>query len=179
MFLHRATRRARRAGMALVGLAVAAIVVGAAASGAWAGTAPSKVSGGTLHIYLTNTSVTSQTTKVLVTGAFSDHGIGKQAVMHLSKGTITVDPSKLTAKFNAPTFGTFNVKSCSFWGTATASVPVVSGTGAYAGITGTLTATGTLAEQGALRNNGTCNTASNAPAVAFTEIVVASGKVSF
>ncbi len=180
MLLHRATRRARWAGMAIVAVAVATTVVAGAASGAWAGTAPAKTPGGTIHLYLSTTSTSSSpVSKALVTGAFSDHGTSHNTTIHLSKGNIDVNPSKLVAELNSPTFGNFNAKSCSYWGTASGSVPIVGGTGAYTGITGTFTATIVIAGQGSLLKNGTCNEANNAPVVAAFQVVTATAKVSF
>lgn len=56
---------------------------------------------------------------------------------------------------------------------------IVSGTGAYMRITGSLTFTLTEAGQGPLLNNGKCNEASNAQAVAQYLIGIGSGNVSF
>jgi hypothetical protein len=135
---------------------------------------------GTIHVYIANTSTSaSAPNKILITGAFSDHGIGKKGTFHLTRGTITANPSKLKAETNSPKFGTFYSASCSFTGVATGIVPIVSGTGAYAGITGSLTVTETVAEQGSLLKNGKCNTSNNAPAVAQDLFIAASGKVSF
>jgi hypothetical protein len=55
----------------------------------------------------------------------------------LTRGTITGDISKLDALLSSPTFGTFYKASCSVIGAAKVPIPVVSGTGAYAGINGT------------------------------------------
>ena len=65
----------------------------------------------------------------------------------MTKGSITFDASKLKAITNSSNFGTFYPASCSFQGVASGTVTVVGGTGAYAGITGSLTASETVAEQ--------------------------------
>jgi hypothetical protein len=169
-----------RVNAVLVGFAVAAGTGGFVVSAASAGpTAPLPASG-TIQVYLVNTALNPATPNtVIITGAFSDHGSGKGGTWHLSKGTISLDASKLKAITSSPNFGTFYAASCSFRGVAKGPVTIVSGTGAYAGITGSLVATETVAEQGSLLTNGKCNEANNAPAVAQALIVTGSGTVAF
>ena len=62
---------------------------------------------------------------------------------------------------------------------ATGPAPIVSATGACAGINGKLIGVETLAEEGSLLTNGNCNQANNAPGVPQDLIVTASGRVSF
>jgi hypothetical protein len=158
-----------------VGVTAVPIVVSSASAAA-----PAKPTGGTIHVDVIDTSLSpTAPNKVLITGAFSDHGTGKHGTFHLTKGTITANTSALKAIINSPKFGTFYANSCSFTGVATGPVAIVSGTGAYAGIHGTLTATDSQADQGSLLKNGKCNQSNNAPAVAQDVIVTASGKVSF
>jgi hypothetical protein len=57
-------------------------------------------------------------------------------------------------------------------------IPVVSGTGAYAGIKGNLNVTVSDAEQGSLLKSGKCNEATSASAVASQLIITGSGTVS-
>ena len=169
-----------RASAALAGLAAAGATSVFAISAA--STAPTAMhpAGGAIHFYLVNTSLNpAAPTHVLITGAFSDHGTGKGGTWTLTKGTITLNASKLKAITSSPSFGTGYVASCSFDGVAKGLVTVVGGTGAYKGITGTLTATETIAEEGSLLKNGQCNEANNAPAVAQDVIVTGSGTVSF
>jgi hypothetical protein len=164
------------------GFVIAATAVTLTASGAFASAAStaSKPAGGTIHVYLVNTGLNpSVPANILITGAFSDHGTGKGATWHLARGTITLNPSKLKAILNSPSFGNFYAASCSFDGAAEAKVPVVSGTGAYKGITGSIGATAFEAEQGSLLKNGKCNTSNNAPALAGDAIIIGSGKVTF
>lgn len=163
---------------AVVSVGVVATVV--VTSGVSAASTASKPASGTIHVYIVNTSVSSTTpNNVLITGAFSDHGSGKHGTFHLTKGTITFNNSKLGAILSSPSFGTFYQASCSFSGVAKGTVPIVSGTGAYAGIKGRIAATVNEAEQGSLLKNGKCNESNNAPAVARDLIVTGSGKVSF
>jgi hypothetical protein len=162
-----------------LGIVAAAVLFAATGtSGASARSIASKPAAGTIHIFGVNTSLTSTAATILITGAFSDHGVGKNGTWHLAKGNITINTSKLESILNSR-FGTFYPASCSFDGAAKATVPIVSGTKSYKGIKGSLTLTATVAEQGSLLKNGKCNEANNAPLVALTEILSGSGKVSF
>ena len=165
---------------------VTALAVALAAAGglSWGGVAlasPTGPAAGEIHVYVVNTSTSEDTPNtVLITGAFSDHGTASQNLLTLAKGTITVNLDMLNAITNAESFGHFNQASCSFWGMATAvPIPVVRGTGAYAGITGSLTGTVNFAAQGSLTASGQCNQDQNAPAVAQVVLAVVAGKVSF
>jgi hypothetical protein len=93
----RSIRPVHRVAAALVGVALAAGAVVFAATGASAGSAASRLAPGTIHLFGVNTSPTSSTTEVLITGAFSDHGAGKQSTWHLTKGSITFNTSKLNS----------------------------------------------------------------------------------
>src|SRR5579871_6288512 len=161
--------------VAVTAAAAIPIVVSSASAAA-----PATPAAGTIHVDVINTSLSpTAPNNVLITGAFSDHGTGKHGTFHLTKGTITSSTSALKAILNSPKFGTSYAKSCSFIGVAKGSIPIVSGTGAYAGIHGLFSATVTEAEQGSLLKNGKCNKSSNAPAVAQDLIVTGTGKVSF
>jgi len=171
---------ARRAKAVLVGFACTATAISFAVPAASAVSMAPKPAAGTIHVYLVNTSLNpSSPNNILITGAFSDHGTGKGGTWHLAKGTITLDPSKLKAITNSPNFGTSYPASCSYVGVAKGPVAIASGTGAYAGITGSLAATEIIAGQGSLLKNGKCNQANNAPTVAQDLIITGSGNVSF
>jgi hypothetical protein len=176
MFLGRPIPPVHRVRAAVVGAVAATVVV---ASGVSAASTASRPAAGTIHVYIVNTSSSTAPNNVLITGAFSDHGTGKHGTFRLTRGTITANNSKLGAILTSPSFGTFYRASCSFSGVAKGTVPIVSGTGAYAGIKGSITATATEAEQGSLLKNGKCNESNNAPAVAQDIIITGSGKVSF
>ena len=150
------------------------------ASGASASSTASTPAAGTIHVYIVNTSLSpTAPSKILITGAFSDHGPGKHGVWHLTKGTITVNNAKLRAITSSPGFRTFYAASCSYSGAAKGKVPIVNGTGTYAGIKGSLTATVIEAEQASLLKNGNCNTSDAAPLLAADLIATATGNVSF
>lgn len=174
-------RHINRGRAIVVGIAVVltATVVPFVVSGVSAASTASAPAGGTIHFSLVDTSVNHNAPgKVLITGAFSDHGTSKGATLDLTKGTITGDISKLQALLSSRSFGTFYKASCSVSGVGKVAIPVVSGTGAYAGITGNLKVTVTDAAQGSLLKNGKCNEANNAPEVASQLIIAGSGKVS-
>ena len=182
MSLGRTTRRSHRlralvfAGVVVIGTTAVPFL----ASGASAASSASTPAAGTIHVYIVNTSLSSTApSKILITGAFGDHGLGKHGVWHLTRGTITVNNAKLRAITSSPGFRTFYPASCSYSGAAKGKVPIVSGTGAYAGINGSLTATVIEAEQASLLRNGKCNASDSAPLVAADLIATAAGKVSF
>src|SRR5579863_5407681 len=150
---------------ALVGFAVTAAAFSCAVSTASAGSAASKPAAGTIHVYLVNTSLNPNARNdILITGSFSDQGAGKKGTWDLAKGTITVNNAAVGVITKSPNWGTSYASSCSFDGVAKGPVTIVSGTGAYAGITGSLTFTLTEAGQGPRLKNGNCNEANNAPA---------------
>ena len=178
MFLGRPIRSVHRVRAVVIAVAVGAAVV--VASGVSAASTASKPAAGTIHVYIVNTSLSSTApNNVLITGAFADHGTGKHGTFHLTRGTITANNSRLGAIVSSPSFGTFYRASCSFSGVAKGTVPIVSGTGAYARIKGSITATVYEAQQGSLLKNGKCNESNSAPAIAQDMIVTGSGKVSF
>ncbi len=165
---------------ALVWLGVTATSVALVISAASAAAPAMKPEAGTIHVYLVNTSLNPNArNNVLITGAFSDHGTGKNGIWALTEGTIKVNNAAVAAIAKSPNFGTSYAASCSFDGVARGPVIIVSGTGAYVGITGTLAFTLTEAGEGSLLKNGNCNPSSNAPAVAEDLIGTGSGKVSF
>jgi hypothetical protein len=134
---------------------------------------------GVIHVYVTDNSTQGNDHKILITGAFSDHGTGNQATFYLTKGWIYLNVAGVHKIINSPSFGSFNAASCSYWGSTPITVPIVKGTGAYTSIKGTLTGTLTIAGQGSLLADGKCNMANNAPSVASVFEVSASGSVSF
>lgn len=79
----------------------------------------------------------------MITGAINDAGTspvsnGAKSVVILSKGTITVNSGNSNPAFNV------DPNTCAVSGTSSSPVTIVKGTGAYQGITGTLTTTFTV-----------------------------------
>ena len=128
---------------------------------------------------------------VVVTGAVGDFGKSANAnssgapskkgtykLLSLKKGTILLNTTQLGKDVNnnnlPPTSS--NSTNCSATFVITDPVPVVSGTKAYAGISGTVNVTITFALVGPMKN-GTCNM--NANPIAQYGSISGSGTVSF
>ncbi len=144
-----------------------------------AASAQSSSSGGSIQVWLTP-SLTGNGGKILITGAIADYGLTKgkksgQAV--LKKGTIKVNLKQFNAATNAVN-PTINPLNCSTSFTASAPVPIVSGTGAYAGITGSFTLTAQYAFILPKTKSGSCNTSNNANPISQYGSVSGSGTVS-
>ena len=132
------------ASLAIMGATVLGVSAGLASA---SGTTP----GGEVHVYEADTNDAGNLGTVLLTGAMTDHGTDHQNagpngsnLFVLSKGSFAVDISKVGNQLhNLP----FDTTTCSSDGTVGGQVTIVqgSGTGAYAGITGTLAATATEA----------------------------------
>jgi len=113
--------------------------------------------------------------------AASAHSAGKPdpkcgyQLLTLGKGTILVNTE---AEVNNGPPTTFNSKTCSATFVRTATDPVVSGTGLYVGVEGTLT----IAVSFAIvfpSTDGTCNTSNSAVPIAQYGSVMGSGTVDF
>ena len=150
-----------------IGTAATAAVVAIAV----AGSAGASGRSGTIYAYGTP-GLDGPNGTVIITGAIGDYGTttkadrngqvdpnGQYSLLQLKNGTVLSDPSALDAKIQA---GTPNAKidpvSCSLQGSVSAPNPIISGTGAYAGITGTVDTTFTIAELAARTPSGACDT---------------------
>jgi hypothetical protein len=93
----------------------------------------------------------------IVTGAISDHGTDRSVSnttqqIVLSQGTFEVDATKFNKSFKFTT----DPKACTSFGTASAAnLPISHGTGAYAGITGSISVKATILATGIVKN-GKC-----------------------
>ena len=129
---------------------------------------------------------------VVITGAIGDHGKavkansagkadnkGLDTSLVLKKGTILINASQLRAAVQSAQSTDFNAVTCSGSEAVTAPVPIVSGTKAYAGISGSLTATATFVFIAPLTSSGKCNTTNSAKLVVGLEAITGSGPVSF
>jgi hypothetical protein len=138
----------------LVGSAVAAVAAGLALTGGAGAATPADHSGA---ISFTSVDENNSPPLDVVTGAIADHGtdrsVGeKYQKVVLSKGTFEVDSEKFNKSFHF----TFDQKDCSARGTAhAANLPISHGTGAYAGITGSISITASFVALGVIKN-GTC-----------------------
>ena len=113
-----------------------------AASGALA-SANGTSNGGEIHLYEADTALAGTLGTVILTGAITDHGIDHQSDasennrLVLSKGSFEINVNDLGGKLASIPL---DPRTCSSDGSATAAVPIVtgSGTGAYQGISGTI-----------------------------------------
>jgi hypothetical protein len=162
--------------------AVAAGIAGCVAAAAIAGAAIGQTTGGPIHVWESDNLASSGPSHIIITGAISDYGkdfhgvAGKQHQINklvLQKGSFEVNVLKLSAKTH------LNPGSCTITGTGTGTVPIVpgSGTGAYAGITGSTRATITLAFVVPKTATGTCKM--NGNVVTGFAFIAGSGRVSF
>jgi hypothetical protein len=133
--------------------------------------------------------------KILVTGAIGDYGIsnkvnaagqpdlkGTYSDARLHHGSILLNTTALKQKIQiAQNHSHPNLATCTMQGSVTGNVPIVSGTGRYAGISGNIHTTFTFAELGTDHtsgpNKGKCDEATG-PVAQWAEIVGA-GTVSF
>ena len=167
-------------GVAVVG---GLLFSGAAAVGATA------VPGGTIKLWAPNGGFGGT---VVITGAIGYYGKavkansagkadnrGSYTSLVLKKGTILIDGSQLRAAVQSAQSTDFDAVTCSGSETVTAPVPIVSGTKAYAGISGSVTATATFVFIAPLTSSGKCNTSTNAKLVEGLEAISGLGPVSF
>ncbi len=138
----------------------------------------------------TTTSV-SHPGKIVLTGTIADYGKvfaanakgkptpkGVYRNLELTKGTILVDIAAFNKAITAAfPHATVNKASCSISLTATGRITIVSGTKAYAGITGFFTMTATLAEIAPFKK-GVCTTNTTTPALATYSAISGTGRVT-
>lgn len=176
---------------------MAAMVFGGLLGGAV--TAASAATNGTVKVFVTpnNTTAPKHPGKVMLTGAIGDYGTvinatsaGKPTatkkkktpyrLLRLKKGTILVNistfQSKLTAAFSSPSG--FNTSTCSQAVDVNGAISVVSGTGAYSGITGSFVMTGHFAGVTRRTKSGSCTTKTTTPAAATYSSIIGSGTVT-
>ena len=143
--------------------------------------AQSSSTGGSIQVWVTPSLTGNGGGKILITGAVGDYGITKkgknsnQAV--LKKGTIIVNLKQFNAMGNSAN-PSINPSTCSGSFTYSAPVPIVSGTGAYAGITGSFNLTGQFAFILPKTKSGSCNMSNNANPVSQYASVMGSGNVT-
>ncbi len=126
-------------------------------------------------------------TPVVVAGAIGDHGRGvfmnrsghptpngNFLKITLSQGTITINGSQVSRAFHPE--GPVNKQTCSVIVGGSAPVQIVSGTGAYAGIHGSLHATGQAAIDAPHKPGGGCS--QNGQAAIYGDVVI-SGSVTY
>lgn len=179
-------RRVPRSLLGVAGLLVCLVVGVSVALAAGSSGTPA---GGPIHLFVTP-GQGQGSGKILITGAVGDYGSSssvsagakKYGVASLTKGKIKIDLTAITKKVDN-TMPTLDLATCSATLTATAKAPVVSGTGLYAGIHGSIKITESFGFIGPFiksgPNKGQCNTSDSAPTVAQMGTVYGSGTVSF
>ena len=149
------------------------LVVGAVATGAASlaltGAAIGAGASGTEHFTFLSTSPTGQTYSAIGTGVFTAGGTMTRGTLTFPSGTI-----KVTHKQTGKPVTTMNAKACYFAQTSKGTFTIVSGTGAYKGITGSGTYTSNDRFVGPIVN-GKC--AKGKP-VAAQGIITATGHVT-
>jgi len=130
-------------------------------------------------------SASSSSQEVVVTGAFADAGqltiTGPMNTLMLSRGTIVLDMTAggkaETALFDHLT-AIMNPKTCGVNGSYKALVKLVSGTGFYQGITGSVLVT--TQEIGVLPKSadGSCNLSTSVAPIGFLSVASGSGTTS-
>jgi hypothetical protein len=147
-------------------------------------------SGGAVQVWVTPTN-TGSGGKVLITGAVGDYGTSQKSnssgqpsknggyqKLLLKKGAILVNSTQFNAELNS-TNPPLNNTNCSTTFNFSAPIPIVSGTGAYVGITGSFTLTAQFGAIVPKTKSGSCNTSNNANPVAQYTSIIGSGTVSF
>jgi len=147
-------------------------------------------SGGAIQVWGTPAANGNGGGSVLFTGAIGDSGKsakvnssgkptknGTYTLLELKKGTILINPTQLNAAMSNANPTSFNSTTCSGSVTATEPVPIVSGTKAYAGISGTVNVTAIFALVLPL-TNGKCDMNTNANPIAQYGSITGSGTVS-
>ena len=168
--------RLRRSRVAIT-IATGMTVVGVGTAAALA--TGSEPASGSFHVLGVGSGHGSGT--VLLTGAIGDHGQsmakGKDVKLTLSKGTLTLNATKLNqAITKAFKHATVNKANCSVSATGTATIPFVNGTGQYAGASGSARITVSI---GLIkpRKAGKCEM--HVKPVAFQQLVSGTGSVTF
>jgi hypothetical protein len=183
----------------LSALTIASLAGALVASGGTMAASASTVTNGPVHVTVYGDSFGVGSTAVL-TGAIGDNGTADsidangtpdsstntEELLDLVQGSFRVSVVGLDKKIQSA-FSTFHVNqtTCSGALSATASVPIVagSGTGAYAGITGGFVLTFSLSfvgpKYGSGKHEGQCNNSNSASPVAQALVVTGSGTVSY
>ena len=160
----------------LAGVACAAVLAGGAATAF----AASATHAGNISVLITENTLTGPSRDV-VTGAITDYGTDHslsetQQKVVLSKGSFVVASGAFDKSFRFK----FDKTSCVARGTARASGETLSaGTGAYAGITGSLTLKATFIELARRTASGACANPQHSKPLAQTDVITATGHVSY
>jgi hypothetical protein len=163
----------KRAAVAAMTGAAAAAVVGLAIPAAASPAAAAKISG-TGHFQIMTTSATAVTASTIAWGVFTAAGVDH---MGSSVDTIVFPAGSIKVK-HGPGTGpqSFNPKTCLLLVNQHGTYTILSGTGAYKGITGSGKYTVSVVSLGAKTKKGTCS--QTLPPVATQEVIDANGPVT-
>jgi hypothetical protein len=172
-------------------LAIAAVGGALGAGGAATAAASASAHHGTVHVWVTPGH--GAVDQILLTGVIGDHGTatsidkngtvdknGKYVKVALSQGGFEVDAVAFNQKL-AKLAPKEDSATCSLWATGSGNVTLGDGTGAYAGISGTVKMSANFAAvfprytSGAKR--GRCDT-KGAPTASFEGVLIGSGHVT-
>jgi len=155
----------------LAAILVAATLTATSAGVASATGSSSRAASGTEHYWVSNWSPkTGKPTAFIGNGLFTDAGRLSGGIVTLSKGGFLADRSNLKMSFK------FDAKTCFLTATVSGTIALHSGTGAYKGISGTLSAGGTVVAVVPRFKNGKCN--GNAVPIETIGAIAGSGKVT-
>jgi hypothetical protein len=181
--------------MSRVRITVLAVLVAASVlvQGGALGATP-KTTTGTIHILASlNLLSSSPNIPVIVTGVIGDYGTattidangkldqnGNYEKVVLKKGTFEINSTAINKVTNSEE-PTFNKVNCSGWQQLSGppAITLFDGTGAYAGIKGSLIQSQTFALVGPTLKDGKCNPSQNAAPLAAYGIITATGTVTF
>jgi len=183
----------------LAGVALCATVGMVMASGATLASAASTQKGGAIKVWVTpsqGTTTVKHPGKVLFTGAIGDYGLSVNAnatgkpqkkkspykLLKLKHGTILVNVkgvnTAITAAFTKAGH-TINPTNCSTAVSASGAVPILKGTGAYAGVSGSVTFAINFALLAGKNKSGKCTLkTTSAPLDTYTSFI-GTGTVSY
>ena len=179
---------------------MSAALILAAAIGATAvpAAAATMMTTGTVQVWVTpnTTNANSAVDKILLTGVIGDYGTattinkngtvddnGNYAKVALQHGGFEVNLTTLNKVTNNTPPIMSNATNCSVVFGGSGPITLFNGTGAYAGITGTIHMTEKFAGIGAKYTSGAkkgqCNMSNNSEPLAFSGSITGTGKVSF
>lgn len=157
----------------LGGAALCAAIGFAGVAGPIVAAAAATQKGGPIKVWVTPSGTGTTTPKhpghVLITGAIGDYGptisataAGKPTkknspykLLKLKHGTMVVTTATLTKQFTS-VMPTHNTTNCTFSATVKAPIKIIKGTGAYVGITSTITFSGSFAAIAPRTKAGKC-----------------------
>ena len=183
----------------LAGVTLCATFGLVAASGATLAAAAATAKGGAIKVWVVpsnNSTTTKHPGKVIFTGAVGDYGLSVNAtatgkpqkkkstykLLKLKHGTMVVNVSAVNTAVNAAftkAQHTINTTNCSLAISTTAAVPILKGTGAYAGISGSVTFVIAFGAVGPKTKSGACTMKTTTPALATYQSFLGTGTVSY